>query len=186
MEEVSCTIRRAAPADAVSLANLAARTFRDTFEADNKREDMAEHLARSYGPAQQLAEIMSPAIITLLASCDGPAAFAQLRHGKPPTCVTSERPIELWRFYVDREWHGRGVAKLLMQSVFKEAAATGAAAVWLGVWERNPRAIAFYRKFGFVDVGSHEFRLGTDVQTDRIMVRGVETGDPHGPEESSR
>jgi ribosomal protein S18 acetylase RimI-like enzyme len=168
VEEVSCTIRRAVPADAGPLADLAARTFRDTFEADNTPEDMAEHLAKSYSPARQLAEITSPDIVTLVAVCDGLAAFAQLRRGTPPACVTSSQTFELWRFYVDKGWHGRGIARQLMQAVLTEAAAE---AVWLGVWERNPRAIAFYRKVGFVDVGAHEFRLGADVQTDRIMVR---------------
>ena len=88
-------------------------------------------------------------------------------------CVTSPRPIELWRFYVDREWHGRGIAGRLMKTILEEAAGTSAAAVWLGVWERNPRAIAFYRKSGFTDVGAHEFHLGADVQTDRVMVRDL-------------
>jgi ribosomal protein S18 acetylase RimI-like enzyme len=168
--EVDCVIRRAVPADAESLAELAARTFRDTFEADNSPEDMAAHLARSYSPALQLAEIGSPDIITLLAVCGSPVGFAQLRRGPVPACVTVPRPVELWRLYVDRAWHGRGVAGRLMAAAVGEAAAAGASAVWLGVWERNPRAIAFYRKSGFVEVGAHEFRLGADVQTDRVMV----------------
>ena len=175
MEEVACTIRRAVPEDAEPLAALAARTFRDTFEADNRPEDLAAHEAQSYSTAQQLGEITSADIVTFLAICDGPAAFAQLRHGPTPACVSSSRPFELWRFYVDHAWHGRGVAGQLMQAALEEAAATGATEVWLGVWERNPRAIAFYRKFGFVDVGAHEFRLGADVQTDRVMVRGLGT-----------
>lgn len=171
MDQTTCTVRRAVPADAELLADLAARTFRDTFAADNRPEDMAAHLARSYGPAQQLAEITSTDVVTLLAVCGEPVAFAQLRRGTPPTCVTSPRPVELWRFYVDRAWHGRGIAGRLMRAAFEEAAAAEATAVWLGVWERNQRAITFYRKSGFVDVGAHEFHLGADVQTDRIMVR---------------
>lgn len=178
MGEVECVIRRAVPADAEALAELAARTFRDTFEADNTPEDMAAHLARSYSPAAQLAEITSPDIVTLLAVCGEPAGFAQLRRGPVPACVTSPRPVELWRLYVDRAWHGRGVAGRLMVTALGEAAATGASALWLGVWERNPRAIAFYRKSGFVDVGAHEFRLGADIQTDRVLVRAL-VGEPN-------
>ncbi len=177
MEEVSCTIRRAVPEDAEQLADLAARTFRDTFAADNRPEDVAAHLAKSYSPARQLAEISSADIVTLVVDCDGLAAFAQLRRGTPPACVMTDRPVELWRFYVDQAWHGRGIAGRLIQVVLGEAA--GASAVWLGVWERNPRAVAFYRKFGFVDVGAHEFRLGADVQTDRVMVRGLEHPSAH-------
>lgn len=173
MEDGSCKIRRAVSEDAAPLANLASRTFCDTFEEDNTPEDIAAHLAKSYGPAYQLAEIVSPDIVTLLATCDELAAFAQLRHGKPPECVSSPDTIELWWLYVDKGWHGRGIAKQLMQAVLDEAKTARATTVWLGVWERNPRAIAFYRKFGFEDVGTHEFRLGADLQTDRIMVRNL-------------
>ena len=170
MGTIDCVVRRAVPADSEAFAELAARTFRDTFEADNSPGDMAAHLTRSYSPALQQAEIGSPDMVTLLATCGVPAGFAQLRRGPVPACVTSPQAVELWRLYVDRAWHGRGVAGRLMAAAVGEAGAAGATAVWLGVWERNPRAIAFYRKSGFVDVGAHEFRLGTDVQTDRVML----------------
>ena len=73
--------------------------------------------------------------------------------GAAPECVIAERPIELWRFYVARAGHGRGIAQELMRRVQEEVALRGATAVWLGVWERNPRAIAFYGKSGFRERG---------------------------------
>lgn len=163
------SIRRAGPDDAEALAGLAARVFHATFAASNDPADMAEYLAGAFGPARQLAEIAAPGASTLLAVRDGPIGFAQLRGGPPPGCVTTPDPIEIWRFYLDPAWHGRGVARRLMDAALAEAAARGAGSAWLGVWEHNARAIAFYRKFGFVDVGSHDFRLGRDLQTDRIM-----------------
>ena len=109
---------------------------------------------------------------TLLAEAGGRlAGYAQLRSGPAPACVTGVDPIELMRFYVSREWHGRGVAQSLMGSIMQEAAGRGARTLWLGVWERNQRAQAFYRKAGFTDAGSHVFMVGTDPQTDRIMTR---------------
>ena len=45
----------------------------------------------------------------------------------------------------------------------------GCDVVWLGVWERNPRAISFYRKVGFAEVGEHVFQLGSDPQRDVVM-----------------
>ena len=85
--------------------------------------------------------------------------------------MTGARPIELWRFYVNRQWHGRGTAQALMARVTAEAGDTGAQTLWLGVWERNPRARAFYATCGFIDVGEHVFLFGTDPQTDRVMAR---------------
>jgi ribosomal protein S18 acetylase RimI-like enzyme len=167
---VPVTVRSGTRADAAALAELAATTFRDAFGADNRPEDLALHLARSYGITQQTAELSDPTITTLLAFAHGaPAGYAQLRPGRAPACVQSTYSIELWRFYVAREWHGRGLAQELMAAVVAAARGRNAATLWLGVWERNPRAQAFYKKTGFVDVGSQTFLVGTDEQTDRVM-----------------
>ena len=74
---------------------------------------------------------------------------------------------------MDRPWHGQGIAQRLMDSVSDIARRRGAETLWLAVWEFNPRAVAFYRKCGFVDVGSKAFILGTDRQTDRVMERAI-------------
>ena len=171
---MSVVIRSGVIADAAALAELAARTFHETFAADNQPEDLALHMARSYGAPQQEQELREPTIATLLAEVNGQlAGYAQLREGTAPACVTAGAPIELWRFYVDQQWHGRGIAQALMQAVEDAACARGARTLWLGVWERNARAMAFYQKTGFTDVGSHVFMLGTDPQTDRILARSV-------------
>ena len=167
-------IRRGVVADASVLAAFAARTFAETFADTNTPEDMEAHLARSYGVPQQTAELTNPEMVTLLAEQRGTLlAYAQLRRGPQPACVDAAGAVELQRFYVDRSAHGSGVARLLMTAVNEAAAASGARHLWLGVWEHNPRAIRFYEKCGFVDVGSQTFVLGTDPQTDRVMVAAV-------------
>src|SRR5262245_56613662 len=100
------------PADAAPLAALAARTFRDTFAASNTEDDMEHFLASTYGVEQQSAELMDSDVTTLLAEVDGDlAGYAQVRTGHTPDCVRGEAPVELWRFYVDQPWLGRGVAR---------------------------------------------------------------------------
>src|SRR3954464_5909337 len=163
-------IRTGEASDAKALAELAARTFGETFAADNRPEDIAAHIANAYGTCQQEKELVDPDIATLLVEVDAQlVGYAQLRPGLPPACGTGARPIELWRFYIAHAWHGRGVAQALMNKVETGASVGGARTLWLGGWERNERAQAFYRKNGFVDVGSHVFMLGTDAQTDRIL-----------------
>ena len=165
-------IRRAVGADAAGLAVLAERTFRAAFEADNTAADMAAHVAGSYGPALQATEIADPGRTTLVAEAAGAlVAYAQLRPGDAPSCVAGPSPLELQRFYVDAAWHGRGLAQALMAAVLEAADAAGASTVWLGVWERNPRAIAFYRKAGFAEVGAQGFLVGSDLQRDLVMAR---------------
>jgi GNAT superfamily N-acetyltransferase len=166
------TIRTAAVADAAIVADLARRTFFDTFAATNDPGDMALYLAHAYGVEQQTRELQDPAITTLLAEQDGTAiAYAQVRNDHVPDCVTDRRAIELWRFYVDRQWHGRGIAAPLMERVMAVSRERGAKTLWLGVWERNDRARAFYAKCGFADAGQHIFLFGTDPQTDLVMVK---------------
>lgn len=169
-------IRAGIAADAAALAEFAALTFADAFAAVNDPGDMAHYLSTAYGLAQQSAELADPGIATLLAEAGGRlAGFAQVRGGPPPSCITGARPLELWRFYVDRAWQGRGVAKALMDAACAEAARRGGATLWLGVWERNDRARAFYRKCGFVELGRKSLVLGHDVQTDLVMARQVTT-----------
>lgn len=167
-------IRRATVDDAAAVAALAARTFEDTFAADNRPEDMAAHLATAYGVPQQTGELANPGYATLLAYADGmPAAFAQVRRKDPPACVTGEAPIEIHRFYVDRPWHGRGLAARLMDACLDEVRRFGGRTAWLSVWERNPRAQAFYAKCGFERVGQADFWVGPDRQTDHILARPI-------------
>jgi len=166
------TLRLATAADALPLAALAERTFRATFEAMNTPEDMALHCASHYSEAIQTAELVDPAVTTLVSEQDGQLiGYAQLRWGPAPPCVVASRPAEVQRLYVDAAWHGQGVARDLLNHALHQAAEAGADHIWLGVWEHNPRAIAFYRKFGFEEVGAHVFPLGTDPQRDIIMVR---------------
>lgn len=176
------TIRRGTSADAARLADLASRTFRDTFADGTSAEDMAVHLSQAYGETQQGSELVDPAIVTLVVEAEQQlVAYAQLRRAPAPACVSGEAPIELWRFYVDRPRHGEGLAQRLMQRADEEARRVGAQTMWLGVWEHNHRAKAFYRKCGFVDVGAHVFMVGTDAQIDRIFIRAITQGAAKAP-----
>ena len=170
------TIRRADAADAARLAEFAARTFAETFGAQNTTEDMAAHLASAYGIVQQGSEIANPQIVTLLLEEEAAelAAYAQVRRNDAPIQPPLESAVELWRFYVDRPWHGRGLAAPLMDAAKQAAAALGGRQMWLSVWERNPRAIGFYTKSGFRIVGSKAFLVGSDRQTDHVMVADLQ------------
>jgi len=164
-------LRTAVAADAARLAEFAARTFSETFAAENTAEDMQMHLASAFSVERQRREIEDPAMTTLILEDAGGrwAGFAQLRAGKISDGVPREGSIELYRFYIDSPWHGRGLAADLMEGAKQHARARGASSLWLGVWERNARAQAFYRKQGFSKVGKQVFVVGSDPQTDDVM-----------------
>lgn len=166
------TIRRGTSADASLLSELAARTFAETFAADNTPEDLASYIDTSFNVAQQTAELEDPASTFLIAEVDGRAAgYAKLHDGGPEKGVEGANPIELVRLYVSRDWLGRGIGEQLMRACLDEARQAGHETIWLGVWERNARAQAFYRKWNFLPAGEHMFQLGSDLQRDILMVR---------------
>lgn len=171
------TTRTASPADAALLATLGAATFRDTFAVDNTPEDMALYLAEAFGESAQGAELADEANVVLIAEDEGEAVgYAMLRLGAAPSGVAGRDAIEIARLYAVERMIGAGVGAALMRRCLHEAAARGNDVIWLGVWERNARAIAFYTRWGFEDVGRQSFVLGHDHQTDRVMARRVLEG----------
>jgi ribosomal protein S18 acetylase RimI-like enzyme len=168
-------IRRADVGDAQLLSDLGARTFLETFGPDNTAEDIAAHLEATFTAEAIGRELREPQIVYLLGEVALEAAgYAMLRWNDVHEGVAGERPAQLTRIYVDSAWQGRGVGAALMERCIEEARNSGADVLWLGVWERNPRAIKFYEKWGFKKAGEHEFVLGSDRQIDWVMARPVE------------
>ena len=135
---------------------------------------MDAHCVASYGADIQAREIDDEGLVTSLAEVDGElAGYTQWRRQQLIACVKAEQPSELSRIYVDARWHGQGVAGQLMQHVMTLALDSGSDVLWLGVWEHNPKAIAFYRKVAFDVIGEHVFAVGSDMQRDLIMARSM-------------
>lgn len=168
------TIRTATHEDAALLARIGAEMFAETFAGENTPENMAAYLADSFSPEIQAEELAEAGSVFLIAEIAGDAAgYARLIVGSTEASVRATRPVELVRIYAGGKWLGQGVGTGLMQACLTEAARLGADMIWLGVWEQNPRAIRFYQKWGFVQVGTHGFQLGDELQTDWIMQRPV-------------
>ena len=171
---VGLRIRRATSADAQLITTLGTETFVASFGAQNTPENIAKHLFHAYGAEIQQRELADPRFTYLLAEMDGrTAGYACVREGAPPPCVAGAAPIEVLRFYVVQEFHGSGIAQALMDACADDARARGGHTLWLGVWEQNPRAIRFYKKWGFEDVGGQTFMLGDDPQQDRVLARAL-------------
>ena len=135
---------------------------------------MQAYLESAFTVPQLTTELNGPEAIWVLAEVeDELAAYAKLFPGEVPECVRGDSPIELVRFYVDQRWHGSGVASKLMETCLNEARQHGFATMYLGVWEKNFRARAFYRKWHFERTGEHLFQMGDDPQTDWWMSRAI-------------
>lgn len=168
------TIRRAIPRDAELLVELGAQTFSSAFANDNTPADMAAYLATNFTLERLIEELADHRSTFFIAEVAQLAAgYAKLKQGDAPDCVSGAKPIEIERIYTLPEHFGKGVGEALMKACLEEANQQGFQCVWLGVWERNDRALAFYRKFGFRVAGDKIFQLGSDPQTDKIMERAL-------------
>ncbi len=172
-------IRAARREDIEALAALAARTFREAFAGDNAPEDINSYVTESFSAERlrtEFADARNRFLLAFRGEGEAPVGYAKLRTGRADPSVKGPAPIELERLYVARNALGRGIGAALMHACLESARNGGYRTLWLGVWDRNARAIAFYERWGFAVVGDHAFRLGSDEQTDLIMERPVDAG----------
>lgn len=163
-------IRYATKDDAALIADISRQTFYDTFAADNSPEDMEKFLSEQFTKGRLMLEVGSAGNEFLLAyKNDAVAGYAKLREGKVPVELKGRNLLEIARLYVLKEFLGERVGAQLMQHCLDIAKAKGKEVVWLGVWEKNQRAINFYHKFGFEKFGELDFLLGNDLQRDWMM-----------------
>jgi GNAT superfamily N-acetyltransferase len=172
--QMETRIRHATAADTAALSTLAATAFRDTYSLIDDAQDVEDHIAE-YFPVDILAvQMRDPAsTFLLMESPEGLIGYAQLKRSPAPPCVTGPAPLELARLYLRRQKIGKGLGARLMRAVHDDARDMGYRTLWLGVYDRNLRAIAFYRKCGFVEVGHKQFKFGRQLVIDPIMAMPV-------------
>lgn len=156
--------------DAAALAKLSTDTFFETFASFNTKEDMAAYLSQHFTPARLREELEDPASAFVIARYDGTlAGYMKLKRSVAPEELGAQQTLEIERLYVLQPYQSKKVGAALMQHAIDTARGEGARVLWLGVWEHNPKAIAFYERWGFETFGSHGFQLGSDLQTDLLM-----------------
>jgi diamine N-acetyltransferase len=168
------TIRQLRPHEAPLLARLAERLFRDTYGATHAAM-LDPYCAQAFAPGVQERELAEPGAGALLAEVGGAVAgYAQYRRRPAPAVVGDADAVEVARFYVDRRYHGTGVAQRLMDAMLAHAASDGARTVWLQVAEYNARALAFYARRGFRSVGRIPFDFAGVRENDHLLAIEVE------------
>ncbi|MEP6691842.1 MAG: GNAT family N-acetyltransferase [Gemmatimonadaceae bacterium] len=173
-DHIGTTIRLATLADAIALADLGARTFVESYASATAPADIAEYLAATYSPDRQRAELEDPRSAVFVAERgESLSGYAWLYARTHASCDVGADAMELARIYVAREAAGQGLGSALLDALVDEARRRGARSLWLSVWTENASAIAFYERRAFTVVGSQPFRVGTDIQRDHVMARGI-------------
>jgi ribosomal protein S18 acetylase RimI-like enzyme len=95
--------------------------------------------------------------------------YLKVNEGAAQTELKNLQALEIERIYVKKEFQDKKVGQLLFEKALELAKLQGAPYIWLGVWEKNLKAIRFYKRNGFVEFDKHIFKVGTDEQTDLLM-----------------
>ncbi|WP_434992422.1 GNAT family N-acetyltransferase [Arthrobacter sp. Ld5] len=176
-------VTTATVADAAQLAAVAAVTFPLACPADSRPEDIARHIATQLSVDRFVGYIESP-LHTILCLREGErvGGWSMVALDQPTdpdvlAALTIAPTVELSKFYVHPDQHGRGAAAALMRRTLELAADSGRPGVWLGVNQENARALRFYTKHGFRRVGTKRFRLGDRFEDDFILEQAL----PGGP-----
>jgi len=163
-------IRKATISDAVQLQQIARQTFSDTFSAVNSTENMEKYLTERFSIETLKSELQCENSEFYFAEKDHEiAGYLKINVGNAQSEPQEPGALEIERIYVRKDFQGKKVGQLLYQQAVEVAEEKDARYVWLGVWEENHRAVAFYKKNGFVEFGKHIFKLGADEQIDLMM-----------------
>jgi len=163
-------IRKVTPNDIDEFQIISRKTFIETFSAANTEENMKKYLEDGFSKEKLAAELNDPHsefYFAVLANTI--IGYLKLNFGPSQTELKDHGAEEIERIYVLKEFHGKKIGQLLYDKAMQIARQKNIHYVWLGVWEKNIRAINFYKKNGFVEFDKHLFKLGNDEQTDIMM-----------------
>ncbi|WP_114941539.1 GNAT family N-acetyltransferase [Mucilaginibacter endophyticus] len=163
-------IEKVTQADVIQLQQISVHTFFETFSAVNSEEDMNAYLNESFSVERLSAELNNEWSQFYFAALNGEViGYLKLNLGQAQTEIKDTHALEIERIYVLQGFHGKKVGQLLYDKAIQIANEINAKYIWLGVWEKNQRAISFYKKNGFIEFDQHIFRLGADEQIDLMM-----------------
>jgi len=165
-------IRACSPEDLLKLQEISIETFNDTFKDQNSPDNMRAYLERAFNAKQLETELSnSYSDIFFVYYNDELAGYLKVNRDSAQSEQMSEASLEIERIYIRKKFQKHGLGKYLLNKAMDTALEHKKKEIWLGVWEKNDNAIAFYKKMGFVQTGSHSFYMGDEEQIDFIMVK---------------
>ncbi|PWW29365.1 GNAT family N-acetyltransferase [Chryseobacterium sp. AG844] len=171
----SIIINKASAEDVEIVQSLGRQTFSETFAENNTEEAMKKYLEESFNTKKIKSELNNPDSFFYIAwEEDNPVGYLKVNSGEAQTELQDDTALEIERIYVKKSHHGKKVGQLLYNKALETAEQLKKSYLWLGVWEKNLRALQFYRKNGFVEFDKHIFRLGEEEQMDLMMKKVLE------------
>ena len=163
-------IRKATISDLEIIQEISKQTFIETFAEVNTVENMEKYIRENSNATQLTSEINNRESLVYLATIDTQLiGYLKLNFGNAQTEIHNLQSMEIQRIYVLKAFHGKKIGQVLLNEAIKIGQQSGVDSIWLGVWEKNHKAIEFYNKNNFVEFDTHSFTLGDEVQTDLLM-----------------
>ena len=168
----SILIRKVRSEEVVALQTFSKNTFFSTYASENTKEDMDAYLTENFNIDRLRNSLLNPDSFYYFAiHNEAIIGYLKVNRGMAQTDNVLPKALEIERIYISTPFQGKGTGKLLLQKAIEKAHSLKINTLWLGVWEKNTKAIAFYKKHNFVPFANHHFMIGTDEQYDVLMKR---------------
>ncbi|MFB0840694.1 GNAT family N-acetyltransferase [Paenibacillus oleatilyticus] len=169
---MTITIKKCTLDDLLKLQEISCETFNETFKHQNSPENMNAYLERAFNLKQLEKELSNSSSQFFFVYCNHEVAgYLKVNTNDAQSEEMGDESLEIERIYIKNNFQKHGLGKYLLNQAIEIALECNKKKIWLGVWERNENAIAFYEKMGFVQTGAHSFYMGDEEQIDFIMTK---------------
>ena len=152
------------------LQALSKQTFFEAFAWGNIQENIQHYMDAAFSYEKLAAEIGNAnSEFYFATTINKVIGYMKVNSGNAQTEFQHSKGLEIERIYVLQDFQSKKVGQTLLEKAIEIANVNHLSYIWLGVWEKNPRAIKFYQKNGFVQFDQHFFKVGDDEQTDILM-----------------
>ncbi|MBT2770863.1 GNAT family N-acetyltransferase [Halomonas sp. ISL-60] len=171
---MTVTIKKCEHGDVQKLQEISIETFTDTFKDQNSPENMKSYLERAFNTKQLEEELSNTSsAIFFLHFNEEVAGYLKINTDEAQSEKMGEESLEIERIYIKNKFQKLGLGKHLLNKAMDITREQDKKSIWLGVWEKNNNAIAFYKKMGFKQTGTHSFYMGDEEQVDFIMIKTI-------------
>lgn len=157
-------LRKARLADAECIALLARVTFTETFgHYFRDHQDLLDYYDKTFSVSKIRSSLAKENNIFWIAFWNElPVGYAKLKRFSPSDFIDTDRVSQLQKIYILKDFFAKKIGHTMQSEMLDEAIKIGNQHIWLSVLESNTRAIAFYTKNGFTEIGKHQFNIGQE------------------------
>lgn len=171
---MTINIKKCTLEDSHQLQEISYETFNETFKDQNSPENMKAYLESAFNLNQLEKELSNNSSEFFFVYFENEVAgYLKINTNDAQSEEMGVESLEIERIYIKNKFQKHGLGKYLLNQAIEMAMQRQKKNIWLGVWEKNENAIAFYQKMGFVQTGAHSFTMGDEEQKDFIMTKNL-------------